>query len=155
MMEIFRILDELEVAIKESKQIPFSNGKVLIESHRFLDRLDRIRLVLPDELEKARSIMYEKEKIVKEACADAEEFILQSQGKAKQMLDENEITRNAMEQAEEILTRAEEVSKNIREDAGLYAEEILDHMERVLARGLDAIIKGKKEIGAIIKDEGI
>jgi len=153
MMEIFRILDELEVIIKESKKIPFSNGKVLIESHKFLDRLDRIRAIFPEELETARMIISEKERIIQEACADAEEYIEESKGKVEQMVAENEITKSAMDMADEIVTKAEEVARGIRKDANIYAGEVLDHMERVLKKGLEAINQGKEEIGGILEDK--
>ena len=46
-MEIFRILDELELMIKDSRKVPLSNGKVIIDAYLFLDRIDRIRAILP------------------------------------------------------------------------------------------------------------
>ncbi|HCF70572.1 MAG TPA: ATPase, partial [Syntrophomonas sp.] len=92
MMEIFRILDELEMMIKDSKKMPFSNGKAMIESHRFLDRLDRIRAILPEELETAKILINQKDKIVTEACAEAEKYVEQSKDKAARMVDDNEIT---------------------------------------------------------------
>ncbi len=100
MMEIFRILDELELMIKDSKKVPLSSGKVMIESHRFLDRVDRLRAILPEELETARLIMSEKERIVQEACAQADEYMEQSKDHVARMVDDNEITRNAMQMGE-------------------------------------------------------
>lgn len=146
MMEIFRILDELELMIKDSKKVPFSNGKTLIESNRFLDRLDRIRAILPEELETARRVINDKERIVNDACAEAEKFVEQSRDKAARMVDDNEITRNALSSAEEIVIKAEQVAQEIRRDANEYAEGVLSHMEIVLRRGLDAVSQGKEEI---------
>jgi vacuolar-type H+-ATPase subunit H len=153
MMEIFRILDELEVIVKESKHLPFTGGKVLIESNRFLDRLDRVRAILPEELEKARMIIYEKDKIVQEACADAEDYIKKSRGKVEQMVDENEITKSAMDKADEIINQAEEAARGIYRDANIYAEEVLNHMEMVLTKGLEAVNQGKEEISVILEDK--
>ncbi|MGR6836240.1 ATPase [Syntrophomonas erecta] len=146
MMEIFRILDELELMIKESKRVPLASGKAVIDSHRFLDRVDRIRAILPEELETARLLMTEKDRIVQEACAQADEYVEHSKGRAARLLDENEITRNAMEMAEEIVTRANEMANDIRKDANEYAEGVLTHMEMVLRRGLETVTQGKEEI---------
>lgn len=146
MMEIFRILDELELMIKDSKKVPFSNGKTLIESNRFLDRLDRIRAILPEELETARRVINDKERIVNEACAEAEKFVEQSRDRAARMVDDNEITRSAMSSAEEIVIKAEQLAQEIRRDANEYAEGVLSHMEIVLRRGLEAVSQGKEEI---------
>jgi anion-transporting ArsA/GET3 family ATPase len=146
MMEIFRILDELELMVKDSKRVPLSSGKVVIDPHRFLDRIDRMRAVLPEELETARSLLRDKERIVEEACAQAEQYVEHSRGQAAKLLDENEITRNAMQMADEIMARAQQVSREIRQDANEYAEGVLTHMEIVLRRGLEAISMGKEEL---------
>ncbi len=146
MMEIFRILDELELMIKDSKKVPLSSGKVMIESHRFLDRVDRLRAILPEELETARLIMSEKERIVKEACAQADDYLEQSKDHVARMVDDNEITRNAMQMGEEIIARAEEMAREIRRDVNEYADGVLSHMEIVLKKGLEAINQGKQEI---------
>lgn len=146
MMEIFRILDELELMIKDSKKVPLSNGKVMIESYRFLDRVDRLRAILPEELETARLIMSEKERIVKEACAQADEYLEQSKDHVARMVDDNEITKNAMQMGEEIIARAEEMAREIRRDVNEYADGVLSHMEIVLKKGLEAISQGKEEI---------
>lgn len=145
-MEIFRILDELELMIKESKKIPLSSGKVVIDPYRFLDRIDRIRAILPEELDTARALLRDKDRIVQEACAQAEQYVEHSRGEAARLLDENEITRNAMQMADEIVARAQQVSREIRQDANEYAEGVLTHMEIVLRRGLEAISLGKEEL---------
>ncbi len=146
MMEIFRILDELELMIKDSKKVPLSSGKVMIESHRFLDRVDRLRAILPEELETARLIMSEKERIVKEACAQADEYMEQSKHHVARLVDDSEITKEAMQMGEEIVVRAEEMAREIRRDANEYADGVLSHMEIVLKKGLEAISEGKQEI---------
>ena len=146
MMEIFRILDELELMIKDSKKVPLSSGKVMIESHRFLDRVDRLRAILPEELETARLIMSEKERIVKEACAQADEYMEQSKHHVARLVDDSEITKEAMQMGEEIVVRAEEMAREIRRDVNEYADGVLSHMEIVLKKGLEAISQGKQEI---------
>jgi BMFP domain-containing protein YqiC len=155
MMEIFRILDELEMMIKDSKKMPFSNGKAMIESNRFLDRLDRIRAILPEELETARILIGQKDKIVNEACAEAEKYVEESKDKAARMVDDNEITRNAMSVAEQIVNKAEQVSAEIRRDANEYAEGVLTHMEIVLRKGLEAVTQGKDELREALRNNDI
>lgn len=152
MMEIFRILDELELLIRDSKKVPIS-GKSMVEGHIFLDRLDRIRAILPEELETARLIMSERERIVNEACAHADEVLQESRGTVARMVDENEITRNAMQVADEIIFKANEVAKEIRRDANEYAEGVLAHMEIVLKKGWDTVSQGRAEINYALNEE--
>lgn len=146
MMEIFRILDEMELMIKNSKRVPLSNGKAIIEAHIFLDRLDRIRAVLPEELDEARLLLSEKDRIVQKACAEAGEYLEDTKSQVARMIDESEITKNAMSLAEDIVSKAEQVANEIRRDANEYADGVLSHMEIVLNKGLDAIRRGRDDI---------
>lgn len=145
-MEILQIVDDLENMIKESKKLPLSSGKIMIESHKFLDRLDRMRAILPEELETARLVLAEKERIIRDAHDEAGHFVEESRNQAARMMDDNEITRNAMQMAEEIVAKAEDVARGIRRDADEYAEGVLSHMEIILKKGLDVITQGKAEI---------
>jgi vacuolar-type H+-ATPase subunit H len=136
----------MEQMVKNSKKVPLMNDKVLIESPRFLDRLDRIRAILPEDLETARLLLSEKERIVKDACAEAETVMEQSRDRVARMVDDNEITRNAMKVAEDIIAKAEQVAQDIRRDADDYADGLLSHMEIVLQKGLDAVQQGKEAL---------
>lgn len=155
MMEIYRIIDELELMLKESKKVPLSNGKAMIEIHRFLDRLDRLRAILPEELDNARQILTEKDRIVKQACAEADEYMAKSKNTVARMVDDNEITRNAMDVADQIVAKAEEVAMEIRRDANEYADGVLTHMEIILRKGLEVVGQGKDEIREALKSGDI
>lgn len=153
MMEIFRILDELELLLKGSRKMPLSGGKSVIETSRFLDRVDRIRAILPEELETAKLIMAEKERIVSDACAEADKYLEHSRDHVAQMVDDNEITRNARETANQIIAHSEEVAAQIRMDADEYADGVLAHMEIVLRKGLDAVVQGRDDLKEGMRDQ--
>ncbi len=155
MMEIYRILDDLEAMAKASKKVPLSSGKIIIDSNEFLDRVDRIRAIMPEELETARLVISEKERIIKEACSQADQYVDESRDKVARMVDDNEITRNAVKMAEEIVDRSEEVAADIRKEANEYAKQILSHIEMVLNRSLDTIGQGKDELRREIEKESI
>lgn len=146
MMEIFRILDELELLLKGSRKVPLTGGKSIIETSRFLDRVDRIRAILPEELETAKLIMAEKERIVTEACAEADKYLEHSKSHVAQMVDDNEITRSARDAAEGIIVQGEKIAAQIRRDADEYADGVLSHMEIVLRKGLETVIQGRDDI---------
>ncbi len=145
-MEIFRILDEMELLLKGSKKVPLMGGKSLVDTDRFLDRLDRMRAILPEELELARSLLSDKERIVNEACAEADQYIEQYKSEAARMVDDNEITRNAMSVAEEIVANSENIAQQIRQDADDYADGVLGQIEYVLRKGLDTVVRGREQI---------
>lgn len=151
MMEIFRILDDLESIIRESKKVPLSSGKIVVDSNNFLEKIDRVRAIVPEEMETARLIISEKERIIKEAFKQADQYVDQSRDKVAQMVDDSEITRNAIKISEQIMAEAQEDAVAIRNEANEYARQVLSHMESVLGRGLDTIIKGKDELSREIE----
>lgn len=146
MMEIFRILDEMELLLKGSRKVPLTGGKSLVEANRFLDRVDRMRAILPEELETAKLLLADRERIVHEACTQAETYMEQSKHEAARMVDDNEITRNAMSVAQEIVNKGEEVAAQIRRDAEEYADGVLSHIEFVLRKGLDTVVQGRDQL---------
>lgn len=153
MMEIFRILDEMELLLKGSRKMPLSGGKSLVETNRFLDRVDRIRAILPEELETAKILLSERERIVNEACAEASQYMEQSKHEAARMVDDNEITRHAMNVAEEIVAKGEKVAQQIRRDAEEYADGVLGQIEYVLRKGLDSVVQGRDQIRMDFEDD--
>jgi len=155
MMEIFRLIDEIELLIKESRKFPFSSEKVIIDSNRFLERLDRLRAVLPEELEEARQLLEQKENIVRSAYAEAESYVEASRDKVARLLDQNEITQNAMSIADDIISKSKKVAAEIRKDADDYAQEVLTHVEMVLKRGLEAVLEGKEALRNSEDDEDL
>lgn len=146
MMEIFRILDELEILLKGSRKVPMTGGKSIIETSRFLDRVDRIRAILPEELETAKLIMAEKERIVSDACAEADKYLEHSKSHVALLVDDSEITRSARGAAEQIIAQSEEIAAQIRRDANEYADGVLSHMEIVLRKGLETVLQGRDDI---------
>jgi len=155
MMEIFRILDELELLMKGSRKVPLTGGKSIVETSRFLDRVDRIRAILPEELETARLIMAEKERIVSEACAQADQYVEHSKHHVARLVDDNEITRNAMAVAEDIIARGEEIALQVRRDVNEYADGVLSHMEIVLRKGLDTVVQGRDDIREALQNDDV
>lgn len=153
MMEIFRILDEMELLLKGSRKMPLSGGKSLVETDRFLDRVDRIRAILPEELETAKLLLAEREKIVHDAFAEADQYVEQSKNQAARLVDDSEITRNAMSAAEEIIAQGEQISDQIRRDAEEYADGVLSHVEYVLRKGLEAVVEGRDQLKADIETD--
>jgi len=133
--------------------MPLSGGKSLVETNRFLDRVDRIRAILPEELETAKLLLSEREKIVHDAFAEADEYVEQSKSQAARLVDDSEITRNAMSAAEEIIAQGEQVSDQIRRDAEEYADGVLSHVEYVLRKGLEAVVEGRDQLKADIETD--
>lgn len=149
-MEVFRLLDELENAVRRGKRIPLSN-RVSIDPDEFMEIIDHLRAVLPEELETAQQILANRDSLIAEARKEAENMFENSRSQMAALIENDAITKAAREAADKIVNRAHEVGEGIIADANQYAEELLTYMERVLNEGLASIRAGKEEISRQMK----
>ncbi len=144
-MEIFTLLENLEELIESGSKVPFSN-KVMVDIDELREKLEEIRLKLPDELKQAKWVKEERQRIMSDAQQEAEKIIKEAEGKIITMIDDNIITKKAMEQQEEIISHANKVSKEISIGTRDYADAILEKVEFVLKESLDVINNNRKEL---------
>ena len=155
-MEIFTLIENLEELVAGSSKVPFSQ-KVMIDQEELNSLLEDIKLKLPDELKQAKRIKDERltilndaqaeaDRIVKEAEAEAKQTLKEAELKIVEMVDENAITRQAIEQKEEIIENANRISKEISTGTKEYADNILEKIEDMLTQSLQVVRENRKEL---------
>lgn len=144
-MEIIVLLDDLEDEIKSAKKMPFT-GKYLIDPDYLLDKLDRIRAVLPEEIEAAKTVISERDRIFEDARRESKYILDDTRFQAAQLVSDDEITRNASQIAEEMINKSKALSLEIREGADEYAEQLLRYLESVMNESLKSVKKGLQEL---------
>jgi len=144
-MEIFTLLENLEELIESSQKVPFSS-KVMVDIDELRELLEDIRLKLPDELKQAKWVKEERQRIISDAEAEADKMIKEAQGKIVNLVDEHIITKQALEQKEEIIENANKVSKEISVGTRDYADAILEKVEDILKETLDIVHNNRQEL---------
>lgn len=144
-MDIFKILDEFEELVKNSKRVPIT-GKVMVSEDVILDFLDQIRSVLPDEIHQAKLLNKERERVIQEAREEAERIIAEAHQQANRMINESDLVRQAQAASEEIITQAKRLAKEIKSGATEYADEILRKLESSIDQNLSVIRKAREEL---------
>lgn len=99
-------IDQLEELILNSSKIPFIN-KILVDEDKMINKLDLIRINIPEILEEASAIITQKNQIVTDAQSYAQQIVETAQRKAAQMLDESRIVQQAEAQASDIRRRVQ------------------------------------------------
>lgn len=130
-MDALELLDELEDIIDKGASVPFS-GRCILERDELLDVLQELRLKLPEDLKQAKWIKEERQRILQEAQAEADEIIKTVEKKAVSMVDENEITRQAIAQGTQIVERATNEKAQIVDSAYNYSDNLLETVEKVV-----------------------
>lgn len=144
-MEIFTLLENLEELIESGQKVPFSS-KVMVDIDELRELLEDIRLKLPDELKQAKWVKEERQRIISDAEAEADKMIKEAQGKIVNLVDEHVITKQALEQKEEIIENANKVSKEISVGTRDYADAILEKVEDILKETLDIVHNNRQEL---------
>src|SRR5690554_4352368 len=144
-MQIMYLLDQIEDAIESGTGVPFSS-RVLIDAEELLGLIQDIRVNLPDEIKQAQWIKEERKKILIEAQKEAETITQEAENYIRKMVDENEITKSAYQQAEEIIQKTQENAKDIRLGTNEYADNILLKLQNQLQGLYNTIDENRKEL---------
>lgn len=144
-MEIFTLLERLEEILDAGTKVPFSS-KVMIDVEELKEVLEDIRLKLPDELKQAKWVKEERQRIMADAEAQAESLMKEAENKIIAMVDEHVITKQALDQKEEILESANKLSQEISVGTREYADSVLEKVEDVLKETLQLVHNNRKEL---------
>ncbi len=130
-MEIMEIIDMMEETIDKATVVPLS-GKIVVDKEDLLDYIQEMRLVFPDEVKEAKWVKEERERILAEAQSRSEAMIKNAEEKVVQMIDEHEVTKQAVEQANQMVNEAQTKAMEIKTDCDQYADDILNDLEKRL-----------------------
>ncbi len=144
-MDILDVLNELEEVIEESTKIPLV-GKVMVDDELILDMVDHIRTSLPEEMRQAKAVAVEREKILEEARTEAQRIIKEAKEEIAKMAGENEIVKQAQEQAYSVVEQTNTVAREIKIGAYTYADDLLRQVEELLEKNLLQVKTGRAEL---------
>lgn len=140
-MCIEEILEAMDDELDRSKNIPLTGGRSLIDVEQFRELVKQVRLNLPGEIKQAQALVNDRRVIINDAKAEAESIIRKAEEKAKVMVSEEVITKQAQQRAHEILTAAQTKSKEIRNATNDYVENMLSRVDELLAGNLTDVRK--------------
>lgn len=127
-MSVLELIDEIENILEESSSVPFSE-KVIVSKEELLEILNEVKIKLPDEIKQANWVREEQKRILAEAQKEADTIVSEAKTHLKELVEEDEITKQAKERAEEIMTKVQTNAKEIRLGSMEYADNILGKVQ--------------------------
>ena len=127
-MDVIELLSELEDVIDKGFEIPVVK-KTMINKQQVMSLINDISLQLPDELRVAKSIAEDSKRIISDAQKQADAKIKEVEHKILGLIDEHEITKKAVANANEIIAKAQKDVKEIRLASLKFADDILEKVE--------------------------
>lgn len=148
--DVYEILEELEEIVDRGTKIPMT-GKVLVDDTQIFELIDRMRASLPEEIREAQRVLYERQKIVDEAKAEADHIIERAKSYVEKMAGENEVTKQAQTYAEELVRQAQSYAKEVKIGAVQYTDELLQQVEKSVAETLKSLHQNREELRTLAK----
>lgn len=144
-MDVTGLLHKLGELIENSARIPLT-GKVLVDEEDIFEILDEIEASLPEELKQAKLIARERERILDEARQEGEKLLAEAREQVGRLVEESVITQQAKARAEEIVEKAQNISREIRLGALEFADEVLAKTEEQLASLLHTVREARSQL---------
>lgn len=145
-MKVEDLIVQLQDIVNEAKAMPFSGGKVMVNSEEIYDILDQIQDAMPAEIRQAKNIVADRKEILSSANREKESIIRAAEERKRAMLNQSEVVREAQAKANEIIEDAKQKSAEIKKAANVYVNSIIKKTEDAISEQLDAIKKTRISI---------
>lgn len=145
-MSVYRVIDKLESTIKSGAWLPF--GGRIVNHDRMLDLVEKLRASLPEEVNRAKAVTREKDRLLLEAKTQAQAIVDEASSTKSQLLNDSDVAREAQTHAQSLIAQAEEQAREIRRGADEYADQVLSALDGSLGTALAAVQKGRQTLAA-------
>jgi vacuolar-type H+-ATPase subunit H len=138
-MNIEEILDMLDELLDKSWSLPLTNGRTIVDDEKIRDLLDDIRLNLPSEIKQAKAIVADRSDILANAHREADAIVRKAEDRARAILAQDTVVKQAQQKASEILAQANQKSKELRTASQEYSDDMLRQTEETMTKLLTEV----------------
>ncbi len=143
-----QIIDEIEEYIENCKYSALSSTKIIVNKDELQELISDLRQKTPEEIKRYQKIISNKEAILADAQAKADQIIADAQIQTNELVSEhqimqqayaqaNEVVMIATKEAQEILDNATNEANSIRMAAVAYTDERLQGLEGLLGNAIE------------------
>ena len=127
-MKVLELLEEIEDIVDEAPGLPLT-GKIMVDAEEIFQIVRELRLALPDDVQQAKWIRDERDRILAEAKEEYERIIKEAKKQADYLVETDDITLRATKLAEQIKQDAEIHSKVLKMRTYDYVDKMLFDMQ--------------------------
>ena len=138
-MNIEEILDMLDELLDKSWSLPLSGGRSVVDDEKIRELLDDIRLNLPREIKQAKAIVADRADILATAKREADAVVRRAEDRARALIAQEEIIKQAQQKAAEILSQAQTKAKELRNASQDFSDDLLRQSEETLTKLLTEV----------------
>ncbi|MGN0325103.1 MAG: ATPase, partial [Lachnospiraceae bacterium] len=145
------------VYIDNCKPLKLSPSKIVVQREEMEDLLRKLRKTVPEEVERYRKVISNKEEIERDAEMRAQDMLKRTQEKTNQLVSDNEIVSRAnsyadeivgtaVAQGQEIIDKAQMEANAYKEAAQQYLADMLGNMHLIISQCLDTTTKNTNKL---------
>lgn len=145
-MIIDDILDMMDDLLDSAASVPFSVKKSIIDCDQMRDYINEIRLNLPQEIKQAKLIVRDRQSIMTDANKEADSIIRRAEDRAKVIVSNDEITKQAKLKATDIINQAQSRARELKNAANKYIDDVLVKTEECLQSNLADVRRTRQAV---------
>lgn len=138
-MNIDEILDLLDELLDKAWSLPLTGGRCVVDADKVRELIDDIRLNLPTEIKQARAIVADRGEIIASARREGDSLVRRAEDRARVLVANEAIAKQAEERAKEILGTAQQNSRQMKQAAQEFADNLLRETEETLLKATQEV----------------
>ncbi|KQX69571.1 hypothetical protein [Angustibacter sp. Root456] len=144
-MDVHDKLDEITQYVEDARAMPMS-ASALVNRVELLGLLDELRELLPEELHHADLLLSDREAVVEQGRAQAEQLLAEAQTEHDRLVEQTEVVRAARERAAEVQQHAQAEATRLLEEADDYVDRKLGEFEVALDKLSQQVQRGREHL---------
>ena len=133
------LMEELYALVEKAVKLPLSGGRTVLDGEEVKAILDEMRDHLPQETRQARAIVADRTQI------------LTAEERAKKLISQDEITRQAQAKATEMLAQTQARLKEMKRASNEYLDDLLKRTEDSITTSLNELKQTRQNIKASLR----
>lgn len=142
---ILDLIDMLYTMVSEAWGVPLGNEKCIIERDKFLNILDEVKAQLPVEVAEAKRLVTARDEFIGSAKREAESIRKSAEEHAKALVNEQEIVKAAALRSNELMSHAENRTRELYRVANEYVDDALRRTEDAISAALGEVRQSRNE----------
>lgn len=132
-IRVMTLLDDLEEILANASKVPFSE-KAIVDSDEIRSIVDDIRLSMPKDIQQAKWVKDEQDRILNEARGEYDKVIIAAKKQAEYLVENDIIKKEAEKRADALISEAENHSSYIKLRSYEYVDKLLFDMQNDIAK---------------------
>ena len=137
--------------MEKAWNFPLGRGRAMLDVEEVREILGEIREAMPQEIRQAKAIVADRKQIIDDAKREAETIVRVAEERARAMVNQDEIVRQAQQKANEMLAQAQTRFREMRKASNEYIDDLMRRTDEGLAANLAELRKTRQEIKSTLR----